>query len=149
MILSFIKYCLQNYILFRNIYIYIYIYIYQIYYGTCMQYCLISYFNSELPCFDTEIIICWQCMHEYRQPHETNLNIKKKLTTSSCRNEECARFNPHEGFEFLILCLSAADEHFEFLHDKFKLLQTIFVAFYKFIICFSSLLYETFKKVNE
>ena len=46
------------------------------------------------------------------------------------------------------LLFSPADDHLGFLHDKFKLLQTIFFTFYKFIICFSSL-YGSLKKANE
>ena len=35
---------------------------------------------TNYPVFDAKIIICWYGMHEYNQPHETNLNIKKKYT---------------------------------------------------------------------
>ena len=64
---------------------------------------------SSCPVFDVKIIICLLCMHDYKQPHETNLNIKKKWLPLSLFShlqveyEECDRFNPHEGFEILII----------------------------------------------
>ena len=64
---------------------------------------------TNCPVFDAKIIICLHCMHDYKQPHETNLNIKKKWLPLSLFShllveyEECDRFNPHEGFEILII----------------------------------------------
>ena len=72
---------------------------------------IVMYFIAftNYPVFDAKIIICLHCMHDYKQPHETNLNIKKKWLPLSLFShllveyEECDRFNPHEGFEILII----------------------------------------------
>ena len=84
-------------------------------------------------------------MHEYSQPHETNLNIKKKWLLLLVEMKNALDLTLAKVSNSLLL--AADEDYLSFLHDKFKLLQTIFYTFYKFIICF--FLVGKAKKANE